>query len=91
MKELLRLAKFLLIALLLLASFMRVNLTALQKDQDVLATVVEVRGLSTAPLKKREVQLNRQTNRCNALLLATLASITGLVVCERKRSMNQAQ
>lgn len=90
-KALLPLAKLLLIALLLFASFMRFNLAALQKDQDVLATVVEVRGLSTAPLQRRGSQLNRQINRCNALLLATLVAITGLVVYEHKRPANQAQ
>ena len=89
MKALLPLAKLLLIAFLLFASFMRVNLAALQKDQDVLATIVEVRGLSTAPLKRQEAQLKRQITRCNALLLATLVAITGLVVYEHKRPAKQ--
>ena len=91
MKSFLRLAKPLMLVLLLFASCERLNLAALQKDQDVLATVVEVRGLSTAPLKRREAHLNRQINRCNALLLATLVAIMGLVVYERRRPTNQAQ
>ncbi|WBO86719.1 hypothetical protein [Hymenobacter yonginensis] len=91
MKAFLPIAKLILIAFLLLASFMRVNLAALQKDQDVLTTVVEVRGLSTAPLKKRQAQLHRQSNGCNALIFATLAAITGLLVYEHRRSANQTQ
>jgi hypothetical protein len=91
MKLFLRLAKPLVLVLLLFASCERLNLAALQKDQDVLATVVEVRGLSTAALKRREAQINRQVNRCNALLLATLVAIAGVVVYEHKRPANQAQ
>ena len=59
MKPFLRLAKPLVLVLLLFASCERFNLAALQKDQDVLATVVAVRGLGTAPLKRREAHLNR--------------------------------
>ena len=91
MKLFLRLAKSLVLVLLLFASCERLNLAVLQKDQDVLATVVEVRGLSISLLKRREMQLNRQINRCNSLLLATLVAIAGLVVYEHKRPAYQAQ
>ncbi len=90
MNVLLRLAKPLLLVLLLLASCARLNLAALHKDQvDVLASILAAQGKSTAPINDIEKQLNWQIALCNGLLAATLLAITGLVVYENKRPANQ--
>ena len=91
MKILLRLAKPLLIGVLLLAAFERLNMAALYKDQDVLSTILEVEGRSTVPAEESKKQLERQITLCNALLVATIVAIIGIVVYETKRPADQSK
>ena len=91
MKILLCLAKPLLIGVLLLAAFGRLNIAALYKDQDVLSTILKVEGRSTVPAEESKKQLERQITRCNALLVATIVVIIGIVVYETKRPADQSK
>lgn len=86
MKVLLLLAKPLLLVLLLLAGCARLNLAALRKDQDVLATFAAVHGQNAAAVQEREQHLRRQISSCNAVLVATLVALAGLAVYDTQRS-----
>ena len=91
MRILLGLAKPLLIGVLLLAAFERLNMAALYKDQDVLSTILEVEGRSTVPAEESKKQLERQITLCNAFLVATIVAIIGIVVYETKCPANQSK
>ena len=91
MRILLRLAKPLLIGVLLLAAFERLNMAALYKDQDVLSTILEVEGRSTVSAEESKKHLERQITLCNAFLVATIVAIIGIVVYETKRPANQSK
>jgi len=91
MKILLRLTKPLLIGVLLLAACERLNMAALYKDQDVLSTILKVEGRSTVPAEESKKRLERQITCCNALLVASIVAIIGIVVYETKRPADQSK